>query len=103
MGRGGPRGRGAVATSCALLVYLRGGADVLSRVAFTVRTVVGVANAFADTRGRPCCLIRAAETCAIATQTGVRLRLRYVTWWALLIILSCSCCACDCIAWNRCG
>src|SRR6266702_1289721 len=103
MGRGGLCGHGAVVTSCVLLVYLRGSAVVLSCVAFAARTVAGVANAFADMWGRPCHLIQAAETCAIAAWTGVWLRLRHVTGRALLIILSCSCCACDCIAWNSCG
>src|SRR6266702_2236898 len=103
MGRRGPRGRGAVVTSCVLLVYLCSSAVVLSRVAFAARTVAGVANTFADMWGRPCRLIWAAETCAIASRTGVRLRLRHVAGRVLLIILSCSCCACDCIARNSCG
>src|SRR6266702_951623 len=103
MGRGGPRRRGAVVTSCVLLVYLRGGAVVLSHVAFSARTVAGVANAFADTWGHPCRLIWATETCTIVARTGVRLCLRHVAGRALLIIPSCSCCACDCIAQNSCG
>ena len=46
VGRGGPRGRGTVATSCMLVAFLRGGAEVLSRVAFAVHAVAGVVNAF---------------------------------------------------------
>ena len=65
--------------------------------------VAGVGNAFTDTWGCPCRLIRAAETCTIAAQTGVWLRLRYIAGRALLIIPSHSCCACNCIARNRCG
>ncbi len=46
VGRGGPRGRGTVATSCMLVAFLCSSADVLSRVAFTVHAVAGVVNAF---------------------------------------------------------
>ncbi len=54
----GLRGRGAVATSCALVAFLHGGAGVSSRIGLAVNAVVGVANRFAGTWGRPSSLDR---------------------------------------------
>ncbi len=54
----GLHGRGAVATSCALVAFLHGGVGVLSQVGLAVDTVVGVANRFAGMQGRPSSLDR---------------------------------------------
>lgn len=67
-GSGGLRGRGAVATSCALVAFLHGDADVLSRVVLTVHTVTGVANALFMRVGSFSSPRWTAEACAIAAQ-----------------------------------
>ncbi len=64
--RGGPCGCDTVATSCALVAFLCGGADVLHLVVFAAYVVARVGNAFAGTRGRPYHLRRVAEACTIA-------------------------------------